>query len=375
MHKHPESNARQLAVRAACLLLLLWPVSAAGGESDLGGQRGVSVMTRNLYFGFGEENVLLAPDFLALVFAVTDAWQSVQDTDFHERAEAIADEIDAARPSLVGLQEAALYRIQSPGDLLAGGDTPATEVAYDFVEILRDALADRGLAYDVAVSQDNLDVELPTIFGDDVRLTDRDVILARTDLPPGYLRLLDTDAGYYDTLLELQVAGEGGPAVTVLRGWVSADVEVRGRAFRFVNTHLESDVAIVQEAQAWELAERLEDAPLPVILLGDFNSDAFGVGTDSYEILLDAGFTDAWTEVHPVAPGLTWGQSPDLLNPVPSLTERLDLILFRGPFGAEDAYTTGDDPADRTQSGLWPSDHAGVAAEFSFTSRRLGQTH
>jgi len=356
----------------ACLLLLLGPVAA--GKPDLGGPRGVTVMTRNLYFGFGEEDVLLAPDFDSLVVAVTDAWQSVQDTDFNERAEAIADEIAAGRPDLVGLQEAALYRIQSPGDIFAGGDTPATEVAYDFVEILRDALADRGLDYDVAVSQENLDIELPTLQGDDVRLTDRDVILARADLPHGYLQLLGTDAAYFDTLLQFPVAGGEGPEVTILRGWVSADVKVRGRAFRFVNTHLESDIAVIQEAQAAELAAGLEDAPLPVILLGDFNSDAFGVGTDSYEILLDAGFTDAWTEVHPVAPGLTWGQSPDLLNPVSSLTERLDLILFRGPFEAEDAYTTGDDPADRTPSGLWPSDHAGVVSDFSFVSRHFGQT-
>jgi len=371
LRKHSGSFTRRVALCVAGLLLLLGPASA--GPPEFGGPRGVPVMTRNLYFGFGEEDVLLAPDFPSLVGAVTAAWQSVQDTDFHERAEAIADEIEAARPALVGLQEAALYRIQSPGDLLRGGDTPATEVAYDFVEILRDALAERGLAYDVVVSQDNLDIELPTAFGDDVRLTDRDVILARADLPYGHLRVLGTDRGYFDTLLPVQVAGDG-PVVTIVRGWVSADVRVRGRTFRFVNAHLEADVAEVQEAQAAELAARLDDTDLPVILLGDFNSDAYGVGTDSYEILLDAGFSDAWTEVHPGDAGLTWGQSPDLLNPVSSLTERLDLILFRGPFEAEDAYTTGDDPADRTPSGLWPSDHAGVVAEFSFVSRHFGHT-
>jgi hypothetical protein len=57
-----------------------------------------------------------------------------------QRAEALADEIVRASPDLVGLQEAALFRTQIPAD---GPATPATNVSYDFIQILIDALEDR----------------------------------------------------------------------------------------------------------------------------------------------------------------------------------------------------------------------------------------
>jgi len=51
-----------------------------------------------------------------------------------------------------------------------------------------------------------------------------------------------------------------------------------------------------------------------------------------------------------------------LLSPVSLLSRRIDLVLFRGDFGVMGTGVTGDDPADRTPTGLWPSDHAGVMA-------------
>jgi hypothetical protein len=41
---------------------------------------------------------------------------------------------------------------------------------------------------------------------------------------------------------------------------------------------------------------------------------------------------------------------------------RIDLILFRGFAGVDNMKVFGDLPSDRTPSGLWPSDHAGVVA-------------
>jgi hypothetical protein len=38
------------------------------------------------------------------------------------------------------------------------------------------------------------------------------------------------------------------------------------------------------------------------------------------------------------------------------------LILFRGAIDVDDVELVGDKQADRTPSGLWPSDHAGVVA-------------
>jgi len=48
---------------------------------------------------------------------------------------------------------------------------------------------------------------------------------------------------------------------------------------------------------------------------------------------------------------------------------RIDLVLFRGAFGVADISLFGNQPADGTSSGLWPSDHAGVAATLLLPSR------
>jgi len=94
-----------------------------------------------------------------------------------------------------------------------------------------------------------------------------------------------------------------------------------------------------------------------------------------YDQLLMAGYLDAWEERlgprgHANDPGFTCCQDKSLLNSVSELDKRIDLI-WTSPseplLGAHEvlAHTTviGDDPRDRTPSGLWPSDHAGVASK------------
>jgi endonuclease/exonuclease/phosphatase family metal-dependent hydrolase len=46
------------------------------------------------------------------------------------------------------------------------------------------------------------------------------------------------------------------------------------------------------------------------------------------------------------------------------MTERIDFVLFRGEFKAKHTYLVGDKVRDKTPSGLWPSDHAGVVARI-----------
>ena len=93
---------------------------------------GLTVMTWNVYYGTDPMPVLLAPPE-SVPFVAARAWALARQTDFPERAGAIARAIAVRRPHLIGLQEAALWRIQSPGDLVLGGDVPATTVVYDFV--------------------------------------------------------------------------------------------------------------------------------------------------------------------------------------------------------------------------------------------------
>jgi endonuclease/exonuclease/phosphatase family metal-dependent hydrolase len=353
-----------LATAVGVLALWLGLAVPVAAQSHAGWRRDITTMTRNLYFGTSLDDVMLAPSFPAVMQAVDAAWATVQATSFPDRAKVIADEIAAARPDLVGLQEVALWRVQSPGDLLLGGTTPATEVRYDFLQLLLDELALRGAPYRALVALDEIDAELPDTSGNDIRLTERDVIIARADLPRSVLHVLDTDAGHYATVLELPIGGPGGPVMPVRRGWVAADVLFRGAKLRFLNTHLEDAVALIQEAQAWEFLTGPAAVDMRVLAVGDFNSDALTNSTQTCGMLLAAGFTDAWASTCPGEPGATWGHAPDLLNPVPTLTERLDLVMFRGRIDALDAWLVGDQLADRTATvpPLWPSDHAGVVS-------------
>ena len=154
----------------------------------------------------------------------------------------------------MALQEVSLIRRQSPGDLIPGGTVPATVVELDYLSILLDALERHGGHYAVASKIEDTDVEVPLFTGtsfDDVRLTDRDVILVRTDLPPGQLRISNPQSANFHVALPLPIG------VSALRGWCSIDVQTRGRSFRFINTHLEDHLPLgapnIQLAQASEL--------------------------------------------------------------------------------------------------------------------------
>lgn len=319
----------------------------------------VRVMTRNLYLGADLTPVVAAvaagdPD--AIVAATSEAFAAVVATDFAARAEALADEIVAADPDLVALQEAALWRVQPDADTFGPSPTPATAVAWDFVALLRDALAARGVDFDVVGSVDEADVELPaydpatsSLF--DVRFTDRDVVLARA----GDARVRPVGAGTFSLALDL------GGGVVVPRGWVAVDVELTHRTVRVVATHLEDASEDLQRAQAAELLSGPAGVAGDVVVVGDLNTDANRVGSAAtYDDLLAAGFGDARLAAgRRPAEGATWGHDAALVDPSSVLSQRLDLVLLRGALGARDADVVGEEVADM-RGGRWPSDHAGV---------------
>src|SRR5213592_3601412 len=124
----------------ATLLLLMWsPAAQARSAVKL------KVMTQNLYLGADISDGLAATDFSQLVAAATRQFAMVQATNFPERATAIADEVAATTPDLIGLQEAVLWRSQTPADFSPTPD--ATHVEFDYVQLLLDALAAKGLHY------------------------------------------------------------------------------------------------------------------------------------------------------------------------------------------------------------------------------------
>lgn len=343
----------------------------------------IRVMTRNVYVGDDIESVLTAPDPNLIPFLVAQSFADVQATNFFERAEALADEIQADRPHLIGLQEVSLFRVQSPGDFLVGNPQSAETVVLDYLQILLDALSARGLSYAVAAVSTNFDFEVPMVTAgglDDIRLTDFDVVLARSDVPIN-------DAGNQNFTVNLPI-NLGGVAILIRRGWAWADVTVEGRDYRFVTTHLEpatpppGDVVPqleqIQLAQLGDLLGFVGGTSDAVILVGDFNSAADGSTTASYAQLLEAGFVDSWTVGRPRGDGFTANQDPDLLNADSQLFQRIDFVFYRDEFtaergkirGAVQAKVVGADPADKTPSGLWPSDHAGVSVTLRLAPRR-----
>jgi len=144
----------------------------------------ITVMTRNIYVGADVDRIMLTEDPNQIPIVVTEVFQSLLATNFPERAQALANEIYEKQPHLIGLQEVSLLRIQSPGDAVVGGVTPAEDVILDYLEILMMTLSGMGLEYDVVAKIQNADVEMPMVVSavpefDDVRLTDYDVILAK----------------------------------------------------------------------------------------------------------------------------------------------------------------------------------------------------
>ena len=335
---------------------------------------GLTVMTWNVYYGTDPMPVLLAPPE-SVPFVAARAWAIARQTDFPQRAGTIARAIAVRRPHLIGLQEAALWRIQSPGDLVLGGDVPATTVVYDFVNILLDSLKARGLDYRLAAADSTTDVEVP-VFNpangsdlpfDDVRLTDRDVVLVRGDVETA-----NPASARYAAYLPFSL---GGIQSGLYEGWSAVDATVSGRTYRFVSTHLEiQQFEPLPVLQAQELVALPEGQSGPVIVVGDFNSDVYGkdpsAASPSYGMMEGAGFHDAWLRGSgsPASPpGLTCCQSGDLLNRRSSFNQRVDFIFTRGlPSGAVTVarQVVGDGPGDRTASGLWPSDHGGVVSTF-----------
>jgi endonuclease/exonuclease/phosphatase family metal-dependent hydrolase len=323
-------------------------------------------MTQNLYLGADISDGLAATDFSQLVAAATREFAMVQATNFPERAKAIANEVAATTPDLIGLQEAVLWRSQTPADFSA---TPnATHIEFDFVQLLLDALKANGLHYALVpgATAANTDVEVPRLVSastpeyQDIRLTDRDALLARSDLPASQLSVANGKAAAFATQLSFPSPLLG--TVTILRSWVSADARLQGETVRVVDTHLESLFDPVNAAQGLELLQGPLSTSLPVILVGDLNSAA-PTGT-AYTELTGAGLTDAWTAAKAAGPGFTCCQEEDLRNPVSELNQRIDFVMYRGAFQTQTVSLMGAKQEDRTPSGLWPSDHAGAYAKL-----------
>lgn len=340
----------------------------------------ITVMTRNLYLGADLTPLVTAHTEEELFQAVQAAIAQVAASNFPERAWALATEIAEKKPHLVGLQE--VYNFTLDG---LNGPTPFRNHLDDFMA----SLAAQGVNYTVAAVVENVNLAIP-LGGNVLGIVDRDVILARSDVAASAVPLAlsgcreSMDGCNYQIIA---VADTPFGEVGLERGFVAVDALVGDTLVRFVETHLEErqpDPAnplspLVQAAQAFELISILTGFPnpysAPVIVVGDINSDQYDqivtIGpytvVPPYTQFANAGYIDAWLLRPGNPPGLTCCQDPDLLNPDSILYERVDVtFLSELPVGMVKVNVTGNDEEDKTFSGLWPSDHAGIVTRLEF---------
>lgn len=399
LHLWNRRPATLLAIAAALIFALL-PLNSAGahrGGQDFGhrhgkshhyphhpghghghpgkghghGKRDLTVMTQNMYLGSSLNPALEAATPEAFVEAVARIYATVQYTNFPQRAEAIADEVEENEPDLIGLQEVSKWT--------TGGLNPPA--GYDFLAILENDLEARGLHYTAASIAHNAKIGPaplalaaqgcvqpgPTITCS-VELQDRDVILVNNETPG--LSWSNPQSGRYAT--QQVIESPVGP-LSFDRGWASIDARLKGQPFRFVDTHLETEESpLVQQTQAAEFLAGPGKGGT-IVATGDFNSAADGSTTTSYaQVTAPGKFRDSWNE-QLLGPGLSCCQESNtpplapgaLNNPTSTFRTRIDLILSRGAARSDgdDAELIGDTPFQATPP-FWPSDHAGVVSEL-----------
>jgi len=339
------------------------PAQAPDFGVAYGRDPGLVVYSQNVYVGTDVDAVLSAPpeELGARLFAALGTFIA---TDWPARAGVIADAIGRSHADLVALNELTTLTVQ-------GLEPAFPNLSEEFLPILQAALTARGLNYQVAGIVANTDANL-TLGGPQIRLQDFDAVLVRTGVTVSNVVIANYQAR---VPVSLGLLGD----LTILRGRVQVDANVDGRMVRFVATHLEpiETSPLLQASQASELIGALAGSPIPVIVAGDLNSEARDPNPGApYAQFRAAGFLDA-----ALTPGLkrpasinTCCYAPDLMTPSPTLTRRIDHILTRsderrgGPesVGARAFELIGDEVSERTASGLWPSDHAGVMMTFGW---------
>jgi endonuclease/exonuclease/phosphatase family metal-dependent hydrolase len=363
---------RKLAALAVCALAVLaFRTDAAKPDAN----PPVTILTQNMDDGTDQTYIIAAlmgviPG-LDVPSAVDLTYYELQFSAFELRATVMAAEIAAKNPEIVAVQEAALWRT---------GATPgtATDPLFDQIELLVSALRSAGVPYDVVAVNHLSDLALPGNVVGALRFTDRNALLVRSDLRPPAFHLSDVHAQTYAAAFTFF------PGLTVPAGWISADVHMGNRHFRVVMTHLETPIdgipeaTDVQTAQTRELVHALRNLTIPVVICGDFNSDALHGGfidsTPTVGLIESSGYTEVWPATHAAGdPGFTWpyyleDQFPDGGLPPPFFApsqpfERIDLFFSKGMEIVSSKLVFTPMP---NYPGIptFASDHSGVVAVF-----------
>ena len=380
--------------------LLLFSACCIAGVAAAPEKAPLSVMTRNLYVGGDLMGLADATDLNSFMAEARAFLSDVAVSSFPERARSVAQAIDEKRPDVIGLQEVYDFRLN-------GQNGPPPFVNY--LDELQDALSELGLGYAVAASVQNTDVTVPIDLDGDgafevVRMTDRDVILVRAELMAAGAVTPVPFASYC-----ARPSGDGGPgcnystyasvelpfgSLNLERGFVAVDVSKGGTLYRVATTHLEVEnldptdplSPFIQSAQASELKAWLDAFSIgaELLIVGDFNStpdDAmfpdpasgplvrpyqqFAYGVDLWGQPAGTPYDDTWV-LRPGDPNGYTCCDPDLFSHELWVVDRRDLVFSHSTPSRVKANVFGNNAEDKTPSGLWPSDHAGVFVRIWF---------
>jgi hypothetical protein len=358
---------RSSPVRALLLILALSCAALAAVAQNLSrGSGSLRVMNYNVFMGTSFGPIRFATDLPSFVAAVGAVLAEVRASQPDARMQAVARQIAAATPTVISLQEVNRWRsgvLLNLSPLQCG--PMSTE--FDLLQGLRDSLAALGADYRLAAQVTQMSIpalpgQLPTGELRCVGLDDRNALLVRGDIDTSKLQWRNAQSGLFAAALPVPT-----PLGTVpfTAGWMSIDVTFFNRNFRLVGAHLTVEPT-TRRLQGIELRAIAATSALPVAIAMDSNAQAAPLPLDpTYTDFIGEGYADGWSVAAPDLPGFTCCQPQALSNAVSQLFQRVDLILTRGgAFEARNGALFGVSAASKTASGLWPSDHAGVAVQY-----------
>ena len=383
---------KAVTLLASLLMLSLSASSYSFAASDTS----ISVMTRNIYLGADVGVALnLLPDLPA---AAQYMWDQMRKTDFEKRAKSLAREFAAAKPDVIGIQEATKW-------ICKKGLVSRKKTVYDFLEILIEETKQTEVGYSL-IQKDGepalntgfsipaiprltivKDSELfPSLFGQEEAACGfeiADALLVRDELNAKIVQLGNSEYKRYYTVVPV--------VMEIHRGYTWADLEIQGKSIRIVTTHLESlfddESAPHSSVQAEQLITDLLHTKSPLIVMGDFNADPrdprgkdspnpggqpsantsceeqqqeivsgkSGIAScNAYWKMMKAGFEDAGPNALD-ATNFTWGASallngPDVKRGAAAkemgnsygLTDRLDYIFVKNGITVISSYLTSN---------------------------------
>jgi hypothetical protein len=387
----------KLRAAFAAAIILLSGGALADSKAD------IHVLTQNQYLGANLDPIVAAETPEGANYAMIQALIEVSNNNYPERVQALAESILDKQPHLVALQEVFAFDCDDPF-----GTKQCDEFPNAFSDHLGLTMAALGDGYTVAAEVQNLTLApqvlpaplpagVPLILDPAkppvvIRVIDRDVILARSDVETTPVEFgcskPSLDGCNFEFVAPVSV---GGIPVNIERGFVAIDATVNGMAYRFFNTHLEVKLlggdmaaAALQPAQATELWLAILgtfDPQKRLLVAGDFNSSPvdispIGVPTAYQQlvggVLIDGtplpfGLIDTWNLRPGNSDGFTCCELADLSNAPSQHDERIDLVFaLPGPGGKVKANVLDAEVKDKTLSGLWPSDHASVSVELTY---------